>query len=106
MVRALLLEPSSVAFVLTVTACLNYSLTQRHVLPIIDLVCACGLVVSFPRLYVTNNPVPVRIGCLCLGARWLDSIGWLATQEELTPAIRFWSIVVQASCVATYLLMR
>lgn len=105
MVRALLFETSSVAFVLTTLSCLNYVAVGRHVLPITDLVCACGLVVSFPRLRVANNPVPARIGCLCLGARWIDSILRLATQGALTPVMWLW-LVAQPSCVATWLLMR
>lgn len=72
------------------TACTNYCLVGPHTLPVLDLVCAVGLVLFSHEL------IPVRVvGLTLLGVRFLDSVGCLATQDAISPVVRFGLVVVQ-----------
>ena len=93
--RAALCFEQMLAVWLVIAACGNYWFVDRHVLPVVDVACACGLVVCFHHLRAAGNRVPIRVGLALLVARWVDSCGWLATQRALPPFARFGAIAGQ-----------
>lgn len=75
----------------------NYMFCSREVLPVIDVVAACGIVACFERFERVGNRTPIRACLAVLGMRWIDSCGWLAAQTDLSQYSRFLVIASQAS---------
>lgn len=90
--------PEQAAACLLVLASLgNYLLVSHEVLPVIDILSALGIAVYFGKHRAVGNRIPIRIGLTLLGLRWVDSIGLLAMQTELSATMRFFAIASQAS---------
>jgi hypothetical protein len=85
------------AFAMAVASLGNYAFCAREVRPVLDMVAASGIAVFFDRFERVGNRVPIRAGLTLLGLRWVDSVGWLATQTHLSGCVRFVAIAAQAS---------
>lgn len=86
---------------LTLASLCNYKVVGRDALPLVDILCAVGLVLAMDELRHTGGQRSVYCGLVCLLARWVDSVGALATQTELAPALRCGIIVGQAFVVSS-----
>ena len=85
------------AVALVVASLGNYMFCAKEVLPVVDIVAACGMVVCFERFERVGNRTPILAGLAILGLRWIDSVAWLAAQTELSQYARFITIVSQTS---------
>jgi len=85
------------AVALVVASLGNYMFVEREVMPVVDIIAACGMVVCFERFERVGNRTPILAGLAILGLRWVDSVGWLAAQTDLSEYTRFITIASQAS---------
>lgn len=88
------------ACALIVAALGNYMFCAKEVMPVVDVVASCGIVACFERFERIGNRLPIHAGLAILGMRWIDSVGWLAAQTDLSGYARFVTIASQASLFA------
>jgi hypothetical protein len=83
------------ACALVVASLGNYTFCSKEVLPVVDVVAACGIVACFERFERVGNRAPIRAGLALLGMRWIDSACRLVAQTDISCYTRFATIASQ-----------